>query len=158
MQNVNVVVITGNLTRDPKLRTTEGGTKVCNLRVAVNGRRKNGNDEYVDKPNYFNVTVWGAQGEAAPSYLDKGRPVAVEGRLDWKEQGEGDDHREYVQIIANIGPVPRRQAAGQRRRRRRGRAGVRGHRRQRRRHSALVATEPGRPLRGGRPFFVPSHG
>jgi single-strand DNA-binding protein len=102
MQNVNVVVITGNLTRDPQLRTTEGGTKVCNLRVAVNGRRKNGNDEYVDKPNYFNVSVWGKQGERCAEYLSKGRPVAVEGRLDWKEQGEGDDHREYVQIVANI--------------------------------------------------------
>jgi single-strand DNA-binding protein len=101
MQGINVVVITGNLTRDPKLRHTEGGTAVCNLRVAVNGRRKNGNDEYVDKPNYFNVTVWGAQGERCNEYLAKGRPVAVEGRLDWKEQGEGDDHREYVQIIAN---------------------------------------------------------
>jgi len=102
MQNVNVVVITGNLTRDPKLRTTESGTKVCNLRVAVNGRRKNGNDEYVDKPNYFNVSVWGKQGERCAEYLSEGRPVAVEGRLDWKEQGEGDDHREYVQIVANI--------------------------------------------------------
>ncbi|HEX5983895.1 MAG TPA: single-stranded DNA-binding protein [Solirubrobacterales bacterium] len=102
MQNVNVVVITGNLTRDPKLRTTESGTKVCNLRVAVNGRRKNGNDEYVDKPNYFNVSVWGKQGERCAEYLAKGRPVAVEGRLDWKEQGEDDDHREYVQIVANI--------------------------------------------------------
>ena len=102
MQNVNVVVITGNLTRDPQLRTTEGGKKVCNLRVAVNGRRKNGNDEYVDKPNYFNVSVWGTQGERCNEYLSKGRPVAVEGRLDWKEQGEGDDHREYVQIVANI--------------------------------------------------------
>lgn len=102
MQNVNVVVITGNLTRDPQLRTTEGGKKVCNLRVAVNGRRKNGNDEYVDKANYFNVSVWGTQGERCDQYLSKGRPVAVEGRLDWKEQGEGDDHREYVQIVANI--------------------------------------------------------
>jgi single-strand DNA-binding protein len=101
MQGINVVVITGNLTRDPKLRHTEGGTAVCNLRVAVNGRRKNGNDEYVDKPNYFNVTVWGAQGERCNEYLAKGRPVAIEGRLDWKEQGEGEDHREYVQIIAN---------------------------------------------------------
>ncbi|MGE5501796.1 MAG: single-stranded DNA-binding protein [Ignavibacteriales bacterium] len=101
MQGINVVVITGNLTRDPNLRHTEGGTAVCNLRVAVNGRRKNGNDEYVDKPNYFNVTVWGTQGERCNEYLAKGRPVAVEGRLDWKEQGEGEDHREYVQIIAN---------------------------------------------------------
>jgi single-strand DNA-binding protein len=100
MQGINVAVITGNLTRDPKLRTLEGGTKVCNLRVAVNGRRKKG-DGYVDKPNYINVTVWGAHGEACAEHLKKGRPVAVEGRLDWKERGEGDEHREYIQIVAN---------------------------------------------------------
>lgn len=101
MQDVNVVVITGNLTRDPKLNETEGGTKVCNLRVAVNGRRKNGDGEYADKPNYFNVTVWGAHGEACADHLKKGRPVAVEGRLDWREKGEGEERREYVQIVAN---------------------------------------------------------
>ena len=84
--NVNVVVITGNLTRDPELRSTGGGTSVCELRVAVNSRRKDGQTgEWVDKPNYFDVTVWGAQGENCANYLAKGRPVAVEGRLDWRE-------------------------------------------------------------------------
>lgn len=100
MQNLNSVVITGNLTRDPDLRSTGGGTKVCNLRVAVNSRRKNGNDKYVDKPNYFNVTVWGRQGESCAEYLAKGRPIAIEGRLDHRERGEGDARREYVSIIA----------------------------------------------------------
>ena len=84
--NVNVVVITGNLTKDPELRSTGGGTPVCELRVAVNSRRKDGQTgEWVDKPNYFDVTVWGAQGENCANYLSKGRPVAVEGRLDWRE-------------------------------------------------------------------------
>jgi single-strand DNA-binding protein len=101
MQNINSVVITGNLTRDPDLKTTEGGTKVCNLRVAVNGRRKNGSEEWVDKPNYFNVTVWGAQGESCAEYLAKGRPVAVEGRLEFRERDTDDGHREYVSIVAN---------------------------------------------------------
>lgn len=100
MQNINSVVITGNLTRDPDLRSTEGGTKVANLRVAVNGRRKNGNEEWVDKPNYFNVTVWGAQGQSCAEYLAKGRPVAVEGRLDFRERDTDDGHREYVSIVA----------------------------------------------------------
>jgi single-strand DNA-binding protein len=100
MQNINAVVITGNLTRDPDLRTTGGGTKVCNLRVAVNGRRKNGNEEWVDRPNYFNVTVWGGQGESCAEYLAKGRPVAVQGRLDFRERDTDDGHREYVSIVA----------------------------------------------------------
>jgi single-strand DNA-binding protein len=102
MQGINVVVLSGNLTRDPQQRTTEGGNKVTNLRLAVNGRRKNGNDEWVDKPNYFNVSVWGKQGERCYEYLKKGRAIVVEGRLDWKEQGDGDDHREYVQVVANV--------------------------------------------------------
>jgi single-strand DNA-binding protein len=102
--NVNVVVITGNLTRDPELRHTGGGTAVCELRVAVNSRRKDGQSgQWVDKPNYFDVVVWGAQGENCANYLAKGRPVAVEGRLDWREweAKDGSGKRQAVQIVAN---------------------------------------------------------
>jgi single-strand DNA-binding protein len=101
--NVNVVVITGNLTRDPELRHTPGGTAVCELRVAVNSRRKDGQSgEWVDKPNYFDVTVWGGQGENCANYLAKGRPVAIEGRLDWREwEARDGGKRQAVQIIAN---------------------------------------------------------
>ena len=100
--NINVVVITGNLTKDPELRSTGGGTTVCELRVAVNSRRKEG-QEWVDKPNYFNVVVFGAQGDNCATYLSKGRPVAVEGRLDWREWDakDGSGKRQAVQIIAN---------------------------------------------------------
>src|SRR5256885_13643000 len=78
--NINRVVITGNLTRDPELRSTPGGTSICSLRVAVNGRRKDAETgQWVDKPNYFDVTVFGAQGENCAQYLAKGRPVAVAG-------------------------------------------------------------------------------
>ncbi len=101
--NVNRVVITGNLTRDPELRTTPGGTSVCKLRVAVNSRRKDGTSgEWVDKPNYFDVTVWGAQGENCANYLSKGRPVAVDGRLDWREwEAQDGSKRQAVEIIAD---------------------------------------------------------
>lgn len=102
--NVNVVVITGNLTKDPELRSTGGGTSVCELRVAVNSRRKDGQTgEWVDKPNYFNVTVFGGQADNCANYLAKGRPVAVEGRLDWQEweAKDGSGKRQKVQIIAN---------------------------------------------------------
>ncbi len=101
--NVNVVVITGNLTRDPELRHLGSGTAVCKLRVAVNSRRKDGQTgEWVDKPNYFDVTVWGPQGENCANYLSKGRPIAVEGRLDWREwEDQGGNKRQSVEIIAN---------------------------------------------------------
>ena len=101
--NLNVVVITGNLTRDPELRSTSGGTSVCKLRVAVNSRRRDQGGEWVDKPNFFDVTVFGAQGENCSTYLSKGRPVAVEGRLDWSEweAQDGSGKRSKVEIIAN---------------------------------------------------------
>lgn len=102
-QNINRVTVTGNLTADPSLNTLPSGTTVCDLRVAVNGRRKdNESGQWVDKPNYFNVKVWGAQGENAAKYLSKGRPVAVDGRLDWREwQDKEGNKRQSVDIIAD---------------------------------------------------------
>ncbi len=102
-ENINSVTITGNLTADPELRHTGGGTAVCQLRVAVNGRRKDQSGQWVDKPNYFNVTVWGAQGENCNNYLSKGRPVAVAGRLDWREweAKDGSGKRQSVEIVAD---------------------------------------------------------
>ena len=100
--NINRVVLTGNLTHDPDLRSLPSGMSVCKLRVACNTRRKDSSGEWVDKPNYFDVTVWGAQGENCATYLRKGRPVAIEGRLDgreWETQEGGK--RQAVQIIAN---------------------------------------------------------
>jgi single-strand DNA-binding protein len=100
--NINRVVISGNLTRDPELRSTPGGTSVCSLRVAVNSRRKDESGNWVDKPNFFDVTVWGAQGESCAQYLTKGRPVAVDGRLNWREWETSDGaKRQSVDIIAD---------------------------------------------------------
>lgn len=101
---MNRVVVTGNLTRDPDLRSTPGGTSVCNLRVAVNSRRKDSaSGEWVDKPNYFDLTVWGAQGENCAQYLAKGRAVAIDGRLDWREweAQDGSGKRQAVSIVAD---------------------------------------------------------
>lgn len=102
-QNLNRVIVTGNLTADPVINTLPSGTSVCDLRIAVNGRRKdNESGQWVDKPNYFNVKVWGAQGENAHRYLAKGRPVAVDGRLDWREWTDRDGNkRQTVDIIAD---------------------------------------------------------
>jgi single-strand DNA-binding protein len=101
--NINRVVMTGNLTADPELRSLPSGTSVCKLRIACNTRRKDGaSGEWVDKPNYFDVTVWGAQGENCANYLSKGRPVAVDGRLDWREwEAQDGSKRQAVEIIAN---------------------------------------------------------
>jgi len=100
--NINRVVLTGNLTRDPELRSLQSGTSVCSLRIASNSRRKDGTSgEWVDKPNYFSVTVWGAQGENCARFLSKGRPVCIDGRLDWREwQAQDGTKRESVEIVA----------------------------------------------------------
>ena len=99
--NINRVVMTGNLTADPELRSTPSGTPVCSLRIACNTRRKV-EGEWVDKPNYFDVTVWGGQGESAARYLSKGRPVAIDGRLEWREwEAQDGSKRQSVEIIAD---------------------------------------------------------
>jgi single-strand DNA-binding protein len=100
--NINRVVLTGNLTRDPELRATSGGTPVCSLRIACNGRRRNQQTEqWEDQPNYFDVTVWGAQGENCSRYLSKGRGVAIDGRLQWREFTDREGNkRQAVDIIA----------------------------------------------------------
>ena len=100
--NINRVIITGNLTADPELRSLPSGTSVCKLRVACNTRRKdNSTGEWVDKPNFFDVTVWGAQGENCARYLSKGRPVAVDGRLEWREWESEAGKRQAIDIIAD---------------------------------------------------------
>src|SRR5919199_1617642 len=101
--NINRVVMTGNLTRDPELRHTNTGTAVCSLRIACNTRRKDASGNWVDKPNYFDVTVWGAQGENCAQYLQKGRPVAIDGRLEWREwdDRETGKKRQAIDIIAD---------------------------------------------------------
>jgi single-strand DNA-binding protein len=99
--NINRVTITGNLTGDPELRSLPSGNSICKLRVAVNTRRKE-DGEWVDKPNYFDVTVWGSQGENAAKYLSKGRPVAVDGRLEWREwETKEGGKRQAVDIVAD---------------------------------------------------------
>ena len=145
--NVNVVVITGNLTRDPELRHTGGGTRSASCGwPSTAAARTDRRGEWVDKPNYFDVTVWGAQGENCANYLSKGRPVAVEGRLDWREweAKDGSGKRQAVQIVANsVQFLGSRD--GVRRRRQRQRRRLHPEQRRPRRHLRLR----GRPGGGG---------
>ena len=103
MANINSVMLVGNLTRDPELRHTPSGTAVCSLRLAVNTRRKDqATGEWTEKPNYFDITVWGQQGENCAQYLAKGRQVGVQGRLEWREWDAQDGtKRQAVEVIAD---------------------------------------------------------
>ncbi len=99
--NINRVVLTGNLTRDPELSATNGGLSICKLGVAVNTRRKNSEGNWEEKPNYFRVTVFGRQAESCSQYLRKGRPVAIDGRLEWSQWERDGQKRESIDIIAD---------------------------------------------------------
>jgi single-strand DNA-binding protein len=101
--NINRVVLVGNLTRDPEMKHLPSGTALCSLRIAVNTRRKDESGQWTDKPNYFDVSVWGNQGESCGQYLSKGRPVAIDGRLEWREweAKDGGGKRESVEIVAD---------------------------------------------------------
>lgn len=101
MANMNVVVVSGNLTKDPELRSLPSGNSVCNLRLAVNDRFKDKDGEWKDRPFYFNVTVWGKMGEAIAQHLARGSGLIIQGKLEWREW-ETDDgtKRQAVDIIA----------------------------------------------------------
>ena len=96
MNNINRVVLTGNLTADPDLRSTperDPGVPACGS-PATPAVRENGAREWVDKPNYFNVTVWGGPGRGRLArYLSKGRPVRIDRHLEWREWEAQDGSR-----------------------------------------------------------------
>ena len=100
--NINRVVLVGNLTRDPELRHTPGGTPVCSLRIAVNDRKRDESGNWIDAPNYFSISVFGNQAENCAQYLSKGRPVGVDGKLRWREwQAQDGAKREAVEVVAD---------------------------------------------------------
>jgi single-strand DNA-binding protein len=99
--NINHVVLTGRLTSDPDLRTLPSGSSVCHLRIAVNARRRNSAGVWDEKPNFFNIVVFGAPGENVAKYMHKGRAVAIDGRLDWRQWDTQDGrHAQAVSVVA----------------------------------------------------------
>jgi single-strand DNA-binding protein len=99
MADLNHVVLIGRLTRDAELKYTAGGQAVCKFSIAVNRRRKNG-DQWEDEANFFDIVVWGRQGEALNQYLVKGKMVGVDGELRqdrWQQDGQ---NRSKVEIVA----------------------------------------------------------
>lgn len=101
-ENINVVMLTGNLTRDSELRTTQGGTQVLRFSVAVNERRKNGQTgEWEDVPNYIDCTTFGNRAGALAQHLRKGTKVAVRGRLHW-HQWQTDDGSKRSKVDVTV--------------------------------------------------------
>jgi len=101
--SINRVVISGNLTRDPELRSTAGGMAVLNLGVAVNDRRKNAQTgEWEDYPNFIDCVMFGTRAEAISRYLVKGTKVAIEGKLRYRSwESQQGDKRSKVEVAVD---------------------------------------------------------
>lgn len=110
---INTVVISGNLTRDPELRSTASGTSVCSLRIAHNSRYKDGND-WKDRTHYFDVTIWKGVGEWVSKNLSKGDKIVAHGKLEWREWSDKEGNkRQSVDITAfSIVPAPKDGSGG----------------------------------------------
>lgn len=103
MANLNKVMLIGNLTADPEVRTTPRGNSLTELRLAVNRVSSGPNEgERREETTFLDVTCWGRTGEVAAQYLSKGRPVFIEGRLQmdtWEDKQTGQ-RRSRIRIIA----------------------------------------------------------
>jgi single-strand DNA-binding protein len=107
--DINQLTISGNLTTDPELRHLESGKALCKIRIANNERRKLQSGDWIDNPQFFDVTIWAGIGEWAAGHLAKGDKVVIAGRLRWREYDNADgDKRQAIDINADsIVPVPR---------------------------------------------------
>ena len=114
--SINRVIISGNLTRDPEIRHTTGGTSVLAIGVAVNDRRRNNQTgEWEDYPNFVDCTMFGGRAEAVSRYLSKGSKVAIEGRLRWSQwERDGRKQAKLEVIVDDIEFMSGRSGGGSR--------------------------------------------
>lgn len=99
--SINQVSITGNLTREPELRSTQSGTAVLSFGIAVNDRRKNASGQWEDVPNFFECVTFGNRANALGDILAKGMKVAVSGKLHYSSWEKDGQKHSKVDIIAN---------------------------------------------------------
>ncbi len=98
--DINIVTLVGRLTREAELKYTNSGLAVCKFSLAVNRRKRSG-DQWTDEVSYFDIVLWGKQGEAIQQYLGKGKQIAVSGELRqnrWEQDGQ---NRSKVEIVAS---------------------------------------------------------
>jgi len=100
--SINRVVLVGRLTRDPELRSLPSGASVCSLRIACNSSRRDAEGNFSEKPNFFDVSVYGAGADSVDQYMRKGSRVGVDGRLEWREWETSDQQRrQAVSVVAD---------------------------------------------------------
>lgn len=114
MADVNTVVLVGRLVRDAELKYTNSGLAICEFAVAINNRRKQG-DEWVEEAHFFDVTLFGRQGEAIQRFMTKGKQVGIEGSLRqdrWQDRESGQNRSKVVVIANNVMLLGGRDDAG----------------------------------------------
>jgi len=101
-QNINRVILTGNLTRDPELRRTQSGMAILSFGIAVNDRRKNGQTgNYEDVPNFFDCTMFGSRAEGVANYISKGSKIGLEGKLRYSSWEKDGQKRSKVEVVVD---------------------------------------------------------
>ena len=102
MAGLNVVALSGNLVRDPELKSLPSGASVCNLRIAVEGGRKDSSGGYQKQAHYFDVIVYGPQADNTAKFMRKGSPVNVQGRLEYRQwETQDGGKRDRVEVVAS---------------------------------------------------------
>jgi single-strand DNA-binding protein len=100
---INRVVLVGRLTRDPELRSLPSGRSVCGLRIACNSSRRDAEGNVSERPNYFDVSAFGAWAESVCRFTRKGSRVGIDGRLEWREWESSDQQRrQAVSVVADV--------------------------------------------------------
>jgi single-strand DNA-binding protein len=100
MKDVNSVVLIGRLTRDAEMKYTSGGLSICNMAIAVNRNVKHG-EKWEDEPNFFDIVMFGKQGEAVKEYLVKGKRIGIQGELHQEQWEQDGQKRSKVKVIAS---------------------------------------------------------
>jgi single-strand DNA-binding protein len=101
--SINRVVLVGRLTRDPESRTLPSGVSVCGLRIACNSSRRDADGDFQERPNFFDVNVYGGSADSVSHYMRKGSRVGIDGRLEWREWETADQQkRQAVSVVADI--------------------------------------------------------
>jgi single-strand DNA-binding protein len=99
-RSFNQVILMGNLTRDPELRTTPNGTSVCGFSLALNRSYKGGDGEWQEATDFIDIVAWGPLGERVAQYLSKGRSALVNGRLQSRSWEQDGQKRSKVEVVA----------------------------------------------------------
>ena len=100
-KSINQVILMGNLTRDPELRTTPGGQAVCSFSLAINRSWQGQDGQAQEAVDYFDVTAWGKLGELVNQYLSKGRKCLVQGRLSQRSWEKDGQKHSKVEVVAS---------------------------------------------------------